>query len=81
MWWTNLLAGVFWMETGAAFNIIPHSSSLPASGQGILRPTGLPIKCWGEGEVELKLLGQHLQWTFIQAEVQMAILVINFLRA
>jgi hypothetical protein len=68
----------FLVDTGAAFSIIPHSSSLPASGRGIVGPTGLPIKCWGEREVQLKLSGQCFKWTFLQAEVQMAILGIDF---
>jgi hypothetical protein len=71
----------FLVDTGAAFSIIPHSSSLPASGRGIVGPTGLPIKCWGEREVQLKLSGQCFKWIFLQAEVQMAILGIDFLRA
>jgi hypothetical protein len=55
----------FLVDTGAAFSIIPHSSSLPASGRGIVGPTGLPIKCWGEREVQLKLSGQFFKWTFL----------------
>ena len=71
----------FLVDTGAAFSILPHFSSLPATGQGIVGPTGSPIKCWGECEVDLKLSGQSFKWTFLQAEVQMAILGIDFLKA
>ncbi len=69
----------FLVDRGTAFSIIP--SSLPASGRGIVGPTGLTIKCWGEGEVKLKVSRQCFKWTFLQAEVYMAILGIDFLRA
>ncbi len=71
----------FLVDMGAALSIIPHSSSLPASGRGTVGPTGLPIKCLGEREAQLQLSGQRFKWTFLQAEVQMAILGIDFLRA
>jgi hypothetical protein len=46
----------FVVDIGVTFSIIPH---LPAflPGRGIVGPTGLPIKCWGEDNVELKLSG------------------------
>ncbi len=56
----------FLVDTGAAFSIIPHSSSLPASGRGIVGPTRIPIKCCGEREVQLKLSGRCFKWTFLQ---------------
>jgi hypothetical protein len=71
----------FLVDTGAAFSIIPHSSSLPPSGRGIVGPTGQPIQCWGEKKVQIKLSGHLFEWTFLQAEVQMAILGMDFLRA
>jgi hypothetical protein len=39
----------FLVDTGTAFNIIPHSSSLPDHGPEIVVLTGLPIKCCGGG--------------------------------
>ncbi len=77
--WLNAIVRRFLVVTGVTF--IPHSSSLPASGRGIVGSTGLPIKCWGEREVQLKLSGLCFKWTFLQAGVQMAILGIDFLRA
>jgi hypothetical protein len=44
-------------------------------------PTGSPIRCWEECQVQLKLSVQVFKWTFLQAEVQMAILGIDFLMA
>ncbi len=69
------------MDTGAAFSILPHHSSDPATGQGLVGPSGSPIRCWGESAVKLKLAGQHFSWSFLIADVSTAILGIDFLRA
>jgi hypothetical protein len=37
----------FLVDTGAAFSILPHPSSDPATGQGLIGPSGSPIRCWG----------------------------------
>ena len=71
----------FLVDTGAAFSILPHSSHLPALGQGMVGPTGSPIKCWGESQVDLQLSGQLFTWIFLLADVQIPILGIDFLRA
>ncbi len=56
----------FLVGTGAAFSILPYSSTLFVSGQEIVETTGSPIKWWGDFQVKLKLLN----WTCLQAEVQ-----------
>ena len=71
----------FLVDTGAAFSILPHHSSDPATGQGLVGPSGSPIRCWGESAVKLKLAGQHFTWKFLLAAVSTAILGIDFLRA
>ena len=71
----------FLVDTGAAFSILPHRSSDPATGQGLIGPSGSPIQCWGESAVKLKLAGQHFTWSFLLADVSTAILGIDFLRA
>ena len=71
----------FLVDTGAAFSILPHRSSDPATGQGLVGPSGSPIRCWGESAVKLKLAGQHFTWSFLLADVSTAILGIDFLRA
>ncbi len=71
----------FLVDTGAAFSILPHHSSNPATGQGLVGPSGSPIRCWGESAVKLKLAGQHFTWKFLLADVSTAILGIDFLRA
>jgi hypothetical protein len=59
----------FLVETGAAFSILPHHSSDPATGQGLTGPSGSPIRCWGGSAVKLKLAGQHFTWSFLLADV------------
>ncbi len=71
----------FLVDTGAAFSILPHHSSDPATGQGLIRPSGSPIRCWGDSAVKLKLASQHFTWSFLLADVSTAILGIDFLRA
>ncbi len=70
----------FLVDTGAAFSILPHQSSKPAAGQGLVGPNGSAIRCWGESAVKLQLAGQHFTWNFLLADVSMAILGIDFLR-
>jgi hypothetical protein len=57
------------VDTGAAFSILPHHSSDPATGQGLVGSSGSPIRCWGELEMKLKLAGQHFTWSFLLADV------------
>jgi hypothetical protein len=71
----------FLVDTGAAFSILPHHSSNPATGQGLVGPSGSPIRCWGEFAVKLQLAGQHFTWNFLLADVSTAILGVDFLRA
>jgi hypothetical protein len=35
----------FLVDTGASYSILPHHSSLPASGQKLYGPAGQPIPC------------------------------------
>ena len=44
----------FLVDTRASFSILPHQSSLPASGPKLEGPAGLPITCWGEAMDGLK---------------------------
>ncbi len=71
----------FLVNTGAAFSILPHPSSDPATAQGLVGPSLSLIHCWGESAVKLQLAGQHFTWKFLLADVSMAILGIDFLRA
>ncbi len=70
----------FLVDTGAAFSILPHQSSEPAAGQGLVGPNGSAIRCWGESAVKLQLAGQPFTWNFLLGDVSMAILGIAFLR-
>lgn len=76
------ISGSRFLDKGVKFNILPCSSGLPSSGQGMVGPTGSHIRCWWECQVQLNLSGQFFTWTFLQAsEVQMAILGLDFLKA
>jgi hypothetical protein len=67
------------VDTGAAFSILPNQSTEPATGQGLVGPNGLAIRCWGESPVKLQLAGHLFTWKFLLADVSMAILGIDFL--
>jgi len=68
------------VNTGAAFSILPHQAVEPATGQGLVRPNGSAIGCWGEYPVKLQLAGHLFTWKFLLAGVSMVILGIDFLR-
>ena len=57
----------FLVDTGAAFSILPHHSSVQPSSPSLIGPNGLPIACWGDKTVQLVLDGRHFQWTFLLA--------------
>ncbi len=71
----------FLVDTSTAFSILPHHSSDPATRQGLVGPSGSPIRCWGESAVKLQLATQHFNGKILLADVSMAILGIDFLRA
>jgi hypothetical protein len=71
----------FLVDTGAAVSIIPHSSTLPAGGQRLTGPSGLPIQCWGEVKLQVRFSGRLFTWRFLQAAVSFPILGVDFLRA
>jgi hypothetical protein len=43
----------FLVDTGASYSILPHRSSLPATGQKLFGPAGQLIPCWGDRLVQL----------------------------
>jgi hypothetical protein len=71
----------FLVDTGTAFSILPHHSSDPATVQGLDGPNRSAIWCWGETALKLQLASQHFTWTFLLADVPMAILGMDFLWA
>ncbi len=71
----------FLLDTGAAYSILPHCSSLPASGPMLFGPAGQPIPCWGDRLVQLKFQDQDFSWKFLLADVAFPILGVDFLRA
>jgi hypothetical protein len=44
-------------------------------------PSGKGIPCWGEQRMELSFHGHRLVWTFLLADVQFAIIEVDFLRS
>jgi hypothetical protein len=68
------------IDTGASYSIFPHVSRKPASGPRLTGPAGQLIRCWGERELTLSFHGRRFKWTFLLAEVQFAIVGVDFLR-
>jgi hypothetical protein len=71
----------FLVNTGASYSILPHRSSLPASGPKLFGLAGQPIPCWGDRLVQLKFQDQDFSWKFLLADVAFPILGVDFLRA
>ena len=71
----------FLVDTGASYSILPHVSSLPASGPKLYGPAGQPIPCWGERLVQLRFQDLDFSWKFLLANVAFPILGVDFLRA
>ena len=70
----------FLVDTGAAYSIIPHSSTDHPVGPALQGPGGQAIPCWGERELQLQLGDRVFLWTFLLAKVDFAILGADFLR-
>ena len=69
----------FLVDTGASYSILPHRSSLPASGPKLFGPAGQPIPCWGDRLVQLRFQDQDFSWKFLLADVAFPILGVDFL--
>ena len=68
----------FLLDTGASYSILPHRSSLPASGPKLFGPAGRLIPCWGDRLVHLRFQDQDFSWKFLLADVAFPILGVNF---
>jgi hypothetical protein len=71
----------FLVDTSASYSILPHRSSLPATGLKLFGPAGQLIPCWGDRQVQLQFQDQDFSWKFILADVAFTILGVDFLRA
>ncbi len=71
----------FLVDTGASYSILPHLSSLLASGPKLYGPAGQPIPYWGDRLVTLRFQDQDFSWKFLLADVAFPILDVDFLRA
>ena len=69
----------FLIDTGAAFSVIPFTSSSPPTGPALRGPNGVNIPCWGEAKVILNLDNRRFEWTFLRAAVDFAIIGVDFL--
>jgi hypothetical protein len=68
----------FLVDTGASYSILPHRSSLPASGPKLYGPAGQPIPCWGERLVQLRFQDLDFSWKFLLADVASPFWVLIF---
>jgi hypothetical protein len=59
----------FLVDTGASYSILPHRSSLPATGPKLFGPAGQLIPCWGDRLVQLRFQDQNFSWKFLLADV------------
>jgi hypothetical protein len=71
----------FLVDTGASYSILPHHSSLPATGPKLFGPAGQLIPCWGDRLVQLPFQNQDFSWKFLLADVAFPILGVDFWRA
>jgi hypothetical protein len=71
----------FLVDTGASYSILPHHSSLPATGPKLFGPAGQLIPSWGDRLVQLRFQDQYFSWKFLLADVAFPVLGVDFLRA
>ncbi len=71
----------FLVDTAASYSILPHRSSLPATGPKLFGPAGQLIPCWGDRLVQLRFQDQDFSWKFLLADVAFPIFGVDFLRA
>ncbi len=64
----------FLVDTSASYSILPHCSSLPATGPKL-------IPCWGDLLMQLRFQDQDFSWKFLLADVAFPILGVDFLSA
>ena len=69
----------FLVDTGAAYSVIPFSSTTAPSGPGISTADGTPIPCWGPVTRVVASGGHNFQWSFLRAKVAFPILGADFL--
>jgi hypothetical protein len=50
------------VNTGASYSIIPHHSSLPATGPKLFGMAGQLIPCWGDRLMKLRFQDQDFSW-------------------
>ncbi len=70
----------FLVDSGASYSILPHRSSLPATGPKLFGPAGQLIFCWGDRLVQLRFQDQDFLGKFLLADVAFPILGVDFLR-
>ncbi len=71
----------FLVDTGASYSIFPHRSTSPPSGPLLTGAGSQRIPCWGERAVQLDFHGRRFEWTFLLADVTLAIIGVDFLRS
>ena len=67
------------MDTGAAYSVIPYSSTEPQRGPAISTADRTPIPCWGTIQRRLRAGLVDFEWTFLKAKVAFPILGADFL--
>jgi hypothetical protein len=59
----------FLVDISASYSILPHRSSLPATGLKLFGLAGQHIPCWGDSLMQLRFYDQDFSWQFLVADV------------
>ena len=70
----------FLVDTGAAYSVVPFSSTDPPHGPAICTADKSLIPCWGVRTRDIRAGGQLFTWTFLKAKVAFPILGADFLQ-
>ena len=70
----------FLVDTGAAYSVVPFSSTDPPHGPAICTADKSLIPCWGVRTRDIRAGGQLFPWTFLKAKVAFPILGADFLQ-
>ena len=67
------------MDSGAAFLVLPHTSTEPTCGPALHGADGSWINCWGRRQKDVVAAGRRFSWNFLLANVAFPILGSDFL--
>ena len=69
------------VDTGAAYSVIPFSSTAEPRGPPLRGAGGSNIACWGREKRTIQLGGMKFTWSFLKAAVKFPLIGADFLRS